>query len=91
VSDAKALLSALEIDEKIALVSGADMWRTQGVPRLGIPPLCLSDGPNGVRGLEVPGAGLRSACFPCGSALGASWDPELVERVGRALGVEAHS
>jgi beta-glucosidase len=91
VSDVDALLAALEPDEKIALVSGADMWRTPGVPRLGIPPLCLSDGPNGARGLEVPGAGLRSACFPCGSALGASFDPELVRRVGEALGEEARS
>jgi beta-glucosidase len=90
-ADADALLAALELDEKIALVSGADMWRTPGVPRLGIPPLCLSDGPNGARGLDVPGAGLRAACFPCGSALGATWDPELVERVGVALGEEARS
>ena len=86
-----SLLAALELDEKIALVSGADMWRTPGIERLGIPPLCLSDGPNGARGLDVPGAGLRAACFPCGSALAASWNPPLVERVGSALGEEARS
>jgi beta-glucosidase len=86
-----ALLADLALEEKIALVSGADMWRTPGVERLGIPPLCLSDGPNGARGLEVPGAGLRAACFPCGSALAATWNPELVERVGGALGEEARS
>jgi beta-glucosidase len=89
--DVEALLARLERSEKIALVSGADMWTTPGVERLGIPPLCLTDGPNGARGLDVPGAGLRAACFPCGSALGATWNPELVERVGEALGEEARS
>jgi beta-glucosidase len=65
------------------------MWRTPGVARLGIPPLGLTDGPSGARGLAVPGAGAASTCFPCGSALGASFDPALVRRVGEALAVEA--
>jgi len=89
--DPETLLARLERDEKIALVSGEDMWTTPGVERLGIPPLCVTDGPNGARGLDVPGAGLRAACFPCGSALGATWNPELVERIGEALGEEARS
>ncbi|MGH0033253.1 MAG: glycoside hydrolase family 3 C-terminal domain-containing protein [Myxococcota bacterium] len=85
------LLARLTLDEKVSLVAGADMWTTPGVPRLGIPPLKVTDGPNGARGLNVPGVGLRAACFPCGSALGATWNPELVERVGRALGEETRS
>jgi beta-glucosidase len=88
---ADALLAELSLEEKIDLVAGADMWTTPGVPRLGIPPLKLTDGPNGARGLNVPGAGLPAACFPCGTALAASWNPLLVGRVGEALGEEARS
>lgn len=87
----EALLGALTLEEKVSLVGGADLWTTPGVPRLGIPPLKLTDGPNGARGLSVPGAGLRAACFPCGTALAATWSPELVGRVARALGEEARS
>jgi beta-glucosidase len=85
------LLSELDLAEKISLVSGSDMWHTPGIARLGIPPLKLTDGPNGARGGSAPGAGLRAACLPCGSALGATWDVELVRRVGAALGEEARS
>ena len=49
----------------------------------------MSDGPAGVRGTSWTGA--ASASFPCGAALGATWDPALVEQVGRALGREAHA
>src|SRR5207244_6921676 len=55
-----------------------------------IPPLKVSDGPVGARG-EHFGAGPRSACFPCGTALAATWDTDLVERIGAALGDEARS
>lgn len=85
------LLGDLTLDEKVSLVAGADMWRTPGVARLGIPPLGLTDGPSGARGLSVPGVGDPSTCFPCGSALGASFDPALVRRVGAALADEARA
>ena len=49
----------------------------------------MSDGPAGVRGTSWTGA--ASASFPCGVALGATWDPDLVRRVGHALGREARS
>jgi beta-glucosidase len=85
------LLRDLSLDEKISLVAGADMWSTPGVARLGIPPLVLTDGPSGARGPSVPGAGEPSTCFPCGTALGASFDPRLVRRVGAALADEARA
>ena len=53
----------------------------------------MTDGPNGARGATLPGRRARPgrrAC-PCGSALGATWDPELVERVGAVLGDEART
>jgi len=71
-------------------VAGADLWHTAPVPRLGIPSLRVSDGPNGARGTSFRG-GPSSACFPCGAAQGASFDPELVGRIGAALAEEARS
>ncbi len=86
----EALLSELTLEEKAALVAGASLWQTNPVPRLGIPPLRVTDGPNGARGGHF-GGGATAACFPCGTALAASFDPALVEAVGRALGEEART
>jgi beta-glucosidase len=83
----EALLSELTIDEKAALLGGADLWHTVAVPRLGIGTLRVTDGPNGARGTAFRG-GPTSACFPCGAALGATWSPRLVERVAAALADE---
>jgi beta-glucosidase len=54
------------------------------VPRLGIPGIRVTDGPRGV----VMG---NATCFPVASARGATWDVELEERVGRAIGLEARA
>ena len=80
-------LSALTLEEKVALTAGIDMWHTPAIERLGIPPLKMSDGPVGVRGANNTG-GPPSACFPCGTALAATWDVDLVRRVGEELGAE---
>jgi beta-glucosidase len=86
------LVAQLTLDEKAALTAGADMWGTEGVERLGIPRVLVTDGPNGARGPAIPGAAENtSACVPCGSALGATWSPEVVERVGELLGDEART
>jgi beta-glucosidase len=86
----EALLGALTLDEKALLCAGASLWRGHAVPRLGIPALRVTDGPNGARGGHF-GGGASAACFPCGSALAATWSPALVEAVGRALGEEART
>lgn len=65
------------------------MWHGHGVDRLGVLPLKVSDGPVGTRGARW--VGTTSACAPCGTALGATWDPELLREVGRVLGEEARS
>jgi beta-glucosidase len=83
------LAGSLDLDELAALTSGEDSWRTAALPGRGVPRLKMSDGPVGVRGESFTTT--TSALFPCGSALGAAFDPMLVERVGRALGDEAHT
>ncbi len=91
----KDLVKSLTIDECIRLISGsrglhsviprtyrlAD-YPTRGVRRLGIPSLRFTDGPKGVN------LG-RATCFPVSSARGASWDVELEQRIGAAMGKEA--
>jgi beta-glucosidase len=83
----ESLLAEMTLEEKAAMTSGSDMWHGTGVPRLGVPPLKVSDGPNGARGGQT-GGGSTAACFPCGSALGATWNPDLIEELGGALGEE---
>jgi len=83
----EALLSQMTLEEKVSVLAGADSWHTVAIKRLGIPAFKMTDGPLGARGADEPGAP-TSACFPGGSALGATWNPELVERVGHALADE---
>src|SRR5215210_5815064 len=90
-----SLLSELTLEEKAGLCLGSDFWHTAPVPRLGIPAITLSDGPHGLRRQPDRGdhvgiaASLPATCFPTASALGSSFDAELVRRVGEALGEEA--
>jgi len=86
----ESLLAELSLEEKAALCAGSGMWTTTAVERLGIPRLKLSDGPIGVRGGHL-GSGTTAACFPNASALGATWNSELLQEIGVALGQEAHS
>jgi beta-glucosidase len=87
---ADELIGSLTLEEKCSLTSGLDMWTTKPIERVGIPPVRLTDGPNGARGPVFAGEGrLTSACVPCGAALGATWDPAIVEEVGRVVAEEA--
>jgi beta-glucosidase len=81
------LVTQMTLEDKISVLAGADMWTTVPVERLGIPAIKVTDGPNGARG-AFGGMGPTSACFPVGVALAATWNPELVGRVGAALGEE---
>jgi beta-glucosidase len=84
------LLNQMTPAEKVSLLAGADMWRTVAIERLGIPAIQVSDGPNGVRGTD-DNLGETSVCFPVGIAMGATWNPDLIEQVGAALATEAHA
>jgi beta-glucosidase len=87
--DIDAVLASLTLEEKASLLSGLDRWRTKPVERAGVPSVWLSDGPHGVRRETEPDVSLPATAFPTSSALGATWDPELVEQVAAAIGREA--
>ncbi|MEN9803209.1 MAG: hypothetical protein RIS41_56 [Actinomycetota bacterium] len=91
--DIDALMADLSIDEKASLTTGATMWSTRAVERVGLPSVTVTDGPAGARGPFTPGLGRQVAtlCIPCGSALGATFDPDLVEELGRAVGHQTRS
>ncbi|KAK7215833.1 hypothetical protein V2G26_003836 [Clonostachys chloroleuca] len=82
------ILSNLTSFEKVELLTGIDFWHTKALPKYGIPSLRLSDGPNGVRGTKFFN-GTLSACFPCGTALGSTFNQGLLEQAGRLMGEEA--
>ena len=90
-TEIEGLLDRLTLEEQVSLLAGADVWTTVAIPRVGIPAIKVSDGPNGARGGGTLFGGVKAACFPCGIALGASWNPALVEEIGSALAEEARS
>ncbi len=79
------LLSKLTLEEKVGLLSGKDFWSLKPVERLGIPSLCVSDGPTGLRSINSDPA----TVFPVGVALASSWDRSLVCEMSAAIGREA--
>ncbi|KAK6379597.1 hypothetical protein LTS17_005669 [Exophiala oligosperma] len=73
--------------EKWSLLSGSDFWHTAALERFNVPKIRFSDGPNGIRGTRFFG-GVSAACIPCGTALGATWDRDLLFDAGKLLGSE---
>lgn len=88
------ILQQMTLEEKASLCSGLDFWNMKGIERLGLPSIMLTDGPHGVRkqdmNAETIGLGnsVESTCFPTASLTAASWDPYLIEGMGKALGEE---
>jgi beta-glucosidase len=80
-----SILGKMTIEEKIEMVGGVNDFYTRPIPRLGIPSLRMSDGPMGVHDF-----GLTTA-YPAGIALAASWDVDLAERFGAAMGKDARA
>jgi beta-glucosidase len=91
--DIEKLIGQMTIEEKALLTTGATMWSTNPVDRVGIPTVTVTDGPAGARGPITPGIGTQVAtlCIPCGSALGATFDVLLLEELGVALGHQTRS
>ena len=90
LGDERGLLAALSLDDKVRLLTGADNWRTCPLPAIGLRAMVVSDGPAGVRGITMDERN-PAASLPCPSALGATWDPALVQALAAALGTEARS
>src|ERR1700720_512843 len=80
-----SILSQMTLEEKIEMIGGVNDLFTRPIARLGIPALKISDGPMGVHDY-----GLTTA-NPAGIALGASWDVDLAERFGTAMGKDARA
>ncbi len=95
MQNTELLLKKLTLEEKCALLSGAETFKTRGMPQHGIPQIWLSDGPHGLRKQagESDHLGLNpsvpATCFPTASAVANSWDAALGEEIGAALGEEA--
>ncbi len=87
----EALLDTMTLEEQVSLLSGADHWSVAGIERLGIGRLVVTDGPNGARGGGALIGGPKAACFPCGIALGATWNPALLAEIGGALAEETRT
>ena len=93
--DIEKILSQMTLEEKVALCSGADFWQTKAMERHGIPSFFLCDGPYGLRKQEQTGdmlgihASRQATCFPAEVTTAASWNPELLEAIGAAIGEEA--
>ena len=79
----KAMLAEMTVEEKAVLLTGGEgVLQTAGVPRLGIAPKNMADGPNGERN-ETPGSNCTT--LPSGCAVGATWNPELAYLTGETI------
>ena len=90
------LIQKMTLEEKASLCSGHDFWHSEGVPRVGIPSVMLTDGPHGIRKRAEKTSekghsvlkGAPAICYPTASATACSWDPEMIYQMGQALGDE---
>jgi beta-glucosidase len=83
----RTLLARLSLEEKVSLLGGKDKWSLPALPTIGLDALVMSDGPTGVKGYGD--GSVESPTAPCGTALAATWNRELVEKVGALLGETA--
>ena len=80
-----SLIAKMTLEEKAALLCGANFWETNAVDRLGVPSVFMADGPYGVRKIEGKNT-LPAVCFPTPSLAACSWDKDLLGHMGVALG-----
>lgn len=86
------IVAQMTVEEKASLCSGEDFWHTKAVERLGVPAMMVSDGPHGLRKQKDEGDHLGvndsivAVCYPAGCASAASFDRELLKKMGEALG-----
>ena len=89
------LIKTLTIEEKAALLGGKNEWQSRDIPGKEIPSIFMSDGPSGLRKQAGAGdhlglnASVPATCFPSAATIANSWDEDLAEKMGQALGAEA--
>ncbi|MFI1239824.1 beta-glucosidase H [Nocardia salmonicida] len=84
----KELLAELDLAGKLRLISGAGLFRMAGDPAIGLAQMPVSDGPSGVRG-ENWDERDPSVSLPSGTAIAATWDPDLLTEIGALIAAEA--
>ena len=95
--DKQKVVSEMTLEQKAAFLTGKDFWQTQDFPELGVPSLFLADGPHGLRKQAAAAdhlglnASIPATCFPTAATMANSWNEELGEKMGEALGKEAAS
>lgn len=95
--DVKELVAKMTLEEKAGMCSGSDFWHTEGLERLGIPKMMVTDGPHGLRKQDGEGDHLglndsvKAVCFPAGCATASSFDRDLIYSMGEALGEECQA
>ena len=93
----KEIVAQMTLEEKAAMCSGADFWHTETVERLGIPASMVSDGPHGLRKQDQEGdhlgvnESIKAVCFPAGCGTAASFNRELLNKMGETLGNECQA
>ena len=87
-----SIISQMTLEEKVDMLHGKHMFSSAGVERLGIADIEYADGPFGIREEMEPSLNLATdsaTFFPTGSALAATWSPEMAYAYGRGMGIEA--
>ena len=90
-----SLMSKLSVKQKASLCSGSDFWRTQRLPINNVPSIMMTDGPHGLRkqesveGRSGGGDSREATCFPPAATTANSFNVELMNAIGRAIGEEA--
>ena len=95
--DIEKIISQMTLEDKIALCEGANFWETKAFQKHGIPSMFVCDGPNGLRKQDLGGGmdmlGVNNSrpatCFPAAVTTASSWDTDLLQTVGTAIGEEA--
>ena len=80
------LVGLMTRKEKFDYLSGTHGFSLRAIPRLGIPAVWMSDATSGIRGVKAP-----ITVFPCTIAMAASWNRELIRKVGAVIGSECRA
>ena len=97
MKNVEELLKSLTLEEKASLCSGGSYWNTKDIPDKDIPPIMLTDGPHGLRKQDMSSdmlginQSVPATCFPSAAMICSSWDEELINRIGVALGEECQA